>query len=48
MDEDYIRRSILDPMADIVEGYPGVMPPMEGQITDEEIDTLIEYFKTLK
>ena len=48
VDEEYIRRSILDPMADIVEGYAGVMPPMEGQITDEEIDVLIEYFKTLK
>ena len=48
VDEEYIRRSILDPNADVVEGYQPVMPSMEGQITDEEINTLIEYFKTLK
>jgi len=48
VDEEYIKRSLLDPMADIVEGYDPVMPPMAGQITDEEMETLIEYFKTLK
>ena len=48
VDEEYIRRSILDPLADVVDGYPPVMPPMEGQITDEEIQVLIEYFKTLE
>ena len=48
VDEEYIRRSILDPKADIVEGFPDVMPPMAGQITDEEIQVFVEYFKTLK
>ncbi len=48
VDEEYIRRSILNPNADVVDGYQPVMPPMEGQISDEEINTLIEYFKTLK
>lgn len=48
VDEEYIRRSILEPKADVVVGYDPVMPPMAGQITDEEIDILIEYFKTLK
>ncbi|MCP4291473.1 MAG: cytochrome c oxidase subunit II [bacterium] len=48
VDEEYIRKSILDPNADLVEGFSALMPPMKGQITDEEINTLIEYFKTLK
>jgi len=48
VDEEYIRRSILEPNADVVDGYAPVMPPMEGQISDEEINTLIEYFKILK
>lgn len=48
VDDEYIRRSILEPLADVVEGFPPVMPPMAGQITDEEIGILIEYFKTLK
>jgi cytochrome c oxidase subunit II len=47
VDDEYIRRSILEPLADVVEGYPPVMPPMEGQITEEEIGILIEYFKNL-
>ena len=48
VDEEYIRRSILEPQADVVEGYDPVMPPMKGQITDDEIDIIIEYIKTLK
>ncbi len=48
VDEEYIRHSILEPQADVVKGYDPVMPPMKGQITDEEIDIIIEYIKTLK
>lgn len=46
VDEDYIRRSILEPNADIVEGYQPLMPPQAG-ITEEEIFAIIEYLKTL-
>src|SRR5690606_13282192 len=35
-DIDYIRRSILDPQADIVAGYPAIMPTYSGQINEEE------------
>ncbi len=45
IDEAYIRRSIMDPAADVVEGYPPVMPKLE--ITDEEINALVEYLKSL-
>ena len=45
----YIRDSILNPNAKIVEGYTkGVMPPYQGQLNDKEIVALIEYMKTLK
>jgi cytochrome c oxidase subunit 2 len=47
VDEAYIRRSILEPAADIVEGYQPVMPPQAGVITDEEITALTEYLKGL-
>lgn len=48
MDADYIRRSILDPNAEIVEGYnKGLMLSYEGLVTDEEIDLIIEYIKSL-
>lgn len=47
-DEKYIRQSIMDPNADIVKGYDqGLMLSYKDQITEEEIQHLIEYFKTL-
>ncbi len=48
VDEDYLRKSILDPLADMVEGFLPLMPPQEGILTDEEITALIEYIKTLR
>jgi cytochrome c oxidase subunit 2 len=47
VDEEYVRRSILNPNADIVESYQPLMPSQEGLVTDEEIGALIEYLKTL-
>ena len=46
-DEDYIRESILDPMAKIAAGYDPVMPTFQGRISDREITVIIEYLKTL-
>jgi cytochrome c oxidase subunit 2 len=42
-DRDYIRRSILEPGADLVEGYPPVMPSFQGRISDAELDALVEF-----
>lgn len=47
-DDAYIKESILNPNAKIVEGYAAAMPPYAGQLKDEQIADLIEYFKTLK
>lgn len=49
VDENYIRESILNPQAKIVEGYPaGVMPSFAGQLSEQELMGVIEYLKTLK
>jgi len=48
VDEDYLRRSILKPNADVVAGYPGIMPSQEGLLTDSEFDAIIQYLKTLE
>jgi cytochrome c oxidase subunit 2 len=48
VDEGYIRRSILEPEADLVKGFPPVMPSQEGVLTAREIEAIIEYLKTLK
>ena len=50
-DDAYLRRSILDPGADIVAGYQAnqsvLMPSFRGTLTEEQIDQLIEYIKSL-
>jgi cytochrome c oxidase subunit 2 len=46
--DEYIKRSILKPMDQIVKGYAPVMPPYEGQLNDAELNALIEYIKTIK
>jgi cytochrome c oxidase subunit II len=46
-DETYLRRSLVDPNADIVKGFPPIMPPQKDVLTDAEIDAVIEYLKTL-
>ena len=49
VDEDYLRESILEPNAKIAKSYPsGVMPTFKGQLTDEEILSLIEFIKAQK
>jgi cytochrome c oxidase subunit II len=45
-DEAYLRRSIVEPSADVVEGYPPVMPPFAGVLTEEEVRLVIDYFKS--
>lgn len=45
-DEEYLRRSILEPGADIVKGYQNIMPSLP--VTKEELDAIVQYLKTLK
>ncbi len=47
-DENYIRRSILDPTADVVEGFNPVMPPFAGLLSEDEINALIAFIKSLQ
>lgn len=47
-DEAYIRRSIIDPAAQIVRGYEPIMPTFAGNATEEEILQLIAYVRSLK
>ena len=47
-DENYIRESILNPGAKIVQGYTNQMTPFAGLLSEEELSGLIEYIKSLK
>ena len=46
-DDDYIRNSILNPASQIVEGYQPIMPTFKGQVTDEQLNGLVAYIKSL-
>jgi|GEM_PF-869968 len=48
VDEAYLRKSILDPNADIVSGFKPLMPSQAGIVDDSEISALIEYIKSLR
>lgn len=48
VDEEYIKKAIFDPNAEIVKGYPkGLMQSYNGKISDEDISKIIEYLKSL-
>ena len=42
-DRAYLEKSILDPNADIVEGYPPAMPPYAGRIPAEDMTGILDY-----
>ena len=50
VDEAYLRESILDPNAKIVEGFsPNIMPDdFAERLSDSQLDLLIAYIKLLK
>lgn len=46
-DEQYLRESILEPQVQVKAGYPNVMPAAYSFLSDEELDAMVEYIKTL-
>jgi cytochrome c oxidase subunit 2 len=46
-DENYIRESILNSMAKVVKGYQPVMPAYQGQLSDDQVNQLLAYVKSL-
>jgi cytochrome c oxidase subunit 2 len=47
-DEAYLQKSILDPGADIVEGYPNIMPPGKDVFSSDELHEVLEYLEGLR
>lgn len=48
VDEEYIKRAILDPNSDIVKGYPrDIMQSYKDALSDDDISKIIEYIKSL-
>jgi len=46
VDEEYLRRSMLEPNADLVKGFPPVMPAVA--LKGDEIKAIVEYLKGVK
>ncbi len=47
-DEEYLRKSMTNPSADLSKGFQNLMPPQQDQITEAEMDAIIAYLKQLK
>jgi len=45
-DKEYLKRSVLEPAADIVKGYQNIMPKLP--MTEEDLDEIVDYMETLK
>ncbi len=45
--EEYIRNSILNPSGQVVEGFQPIMPTFKGQVTEEQLVSLVAYIKSL-
>ncbi len=46
-DENYVRESILNPAAKVVSGFKPIMPVFQGQVSEEQLNALIAYVKSL-
>ncbi len=45
--DKYIRTSITDPAAELVDGYANLMPSTFANLKESDIDDLVAYLKTL-
>jgi cytochrome c oxidase subunit 2 len=48
VDDEYIKHSILEPAADVVQGFQPLMPSQKGIVNDAEIKALTAYIQSLK
>jgi cytochrome c oxidase subunit II len=49
MDANYVRESLMQPGAKTVQGFAaGTMPSFEGQLKERDIESIIEFIKSLK
>lgn len=48
VDENYVRESLNEPNKKVVKGFAPSMPTFKGLMSDEEINSMIAYIKSLK
>lgn len=47
VEDNYIRESVIYPKAKVVAGYQPVMPSYKGQLSDDDIESIIAYLKSI-
>jgi cytochrome c oxidase subunit 2 len=47
VDDNYLRESMVDPAAKVVQGFEPVMPTYAGRLKDKQLDALIDYLKSI-
>ena len=48
VNDDYVKKSVLDPNSEITKGYPrGLMQSYQSTLSDDDILKIIEYLKSL-
>jgi cytochrome c oxidase subunit 2 len=47
VDEAYIRESIVNPQAKLVNGFGPIMPTFQGQVSEDQLLQLVAYIKSL-
>jgi cytochrome c oxidase subunit 2 len=48
VNDDYLKESMMNPQAKVVDGFDPIMPTFQGLLKDHEIRGLIEYIKSLQ
>jgi cytochrome c oxidase subunit 2 len=48
VDENYLRESMMNPGAKVVEGFENIMPTFQGLLRENEIRGLVAYIKSLQ
>jgi cytochrome c oxidase subunit 2 len=48
VDDAYLRESMMEPNAKVVNGFLPIMPTYKGVLTDREVEALIAYINSLK
>jgi cytochrome c oxidase subunit II len=47
-DDNYLRESILNSQAKVVQGFTPIMPVFQGMLSEEQVLSLIAYIKSMK
>jgi cytochrome c oxidase subunit 2 len=48
VNEEYLRESMTNPNAKVVQGFEPVMPTFQGLLRPHEMEGLVEYIKSLQ